>query len=147
MPEVRDGSLPSTMHPVLILGGLAAGYLVVKKLTAPAVAKAETLPAALFTPKDFNLSKALQFPLDAAGKTVTVRPGTSLQFSKTVGGLSWADPGVVSSNDKVLAPSVPTTITGFVAVGEGAAEVKGYYFNEAGEISVLKANVIVSRTA
>lgn len=136
------------MHPLLVLGGIAAAALIYTKSKAPTAPKTDVAPppaTGTFTPKDFNLAKALQMPLD--GRTVTVRPGTSIQFSKSVGGLAWADPGVVSSNDKVLAPSVPTTITGFVAVGEGAAEVKGYYFDDAHDVQAVKATVVVSATA
>jgi hypothetical protein len=138
------------MHPVLILGGIAAAAaaaLIYKKTAAPSTAKQEAAPPAppTLTPKAFDLSKALQLPLD--GRSVVVRPGTSLQVSKSVGGLAWADPGVVSSNDTVLAPSVPTTITGFVALKEGTALLTGYYFDDAHELQRVAATVTVSATA
>jgi hypothetical protein len=82
--------------PLLLLL-LAGGFVVYKVATAtpaPAPGSVEGAPKQLFKPSDFDLSKALNFVLDTSGKTATVRPGTSIQFSKNVGGLSWADPGV-----------------------------------------------------
>lgn len=145
--------------------GIGALYYFLKPKTAAAaqltsgkssvvapVGTTEVAPVQVAKASSFDASKALSFVLDTTGRSLTVRPGQNIRFSKTVGGLSWAtppdnSPSIVSSNPLVLAP-VPGTITDFVAVGEGAAQITAYYFADDGSgLASLKATIFVSATA
>jgi hypothetical protein len=121
--------------------------LVPQPVLPPAPVKSDVIatPAGPAATKDsYDITKAVTFIMDTTGRTLTVKPGQQIHFTKTVGGPAWADPGVVSSNPSVVMP-VDKTIADFVAKVEGASVITGYYFADDGSgLAKLTATIYVS---
>jgi|SRR5271166_252189 len=98
--------------------GLGAYFLFFNKPAAAA-----TPPA----PSVYNSATAISAPLGAPGTALKVSVGSSITAQN--GGQLWLTPGVTTSDATVLAPSVPSSTNGFVAIKAGTATLTGSYID------------------
>ena len=80
--------------------------------------------------KLYDVADAIPAPL---GTSMTVPVGSSIQITNPIDTL-WQYPGATTNNVAVVAPSVPATTNGFVAVAVGTAILSGSYQDASGTI-------------
>jgi len=98
----------------------------------------EGLTSAATTKTQASYSATDAIPV-TAGATVAVPVGSSVVFNPPGGG-TWAAP-VTTSDASIVAPSVPSTANGFVAVGLGTASLSSSYGTSG---SLQTASVLVT---
>jgi hypothetical protein len=128
----RENPMKESTKKALWIGGIALGAVAigagVAYVASKPAAAAPSGPTPSLNPGTvYDASRAVQVLLTPLGQAsvVTVAVGTSVAAMGAP--LLWNDPGVTTSDSTVLAPSIPGTTNGFVAVKEGTATLTGSY--------------------
>jgi len=129
--------------PFFLLALLGVGVFLLAKSSGAAPAP----PPGLYTGFAYNPAQAIPVPLTAPGGTITVPYGSSLVAQGAPG--FWSS--VTTNNATIVAPSIPLTTNGFVAVGRGAATITGVYMDDSKwqpggpppPVVTISANIIV----